>query len=223
MAAPARHRADLTGQHFWGKNGTAHRRVLEREKELQRLRWGSVHTRGHTPAKAEPRVRASQGSSALTHTRVHGDTPLPAHTRARTPAHTHAPADVHGHTDTSPVTSRHTLAHVCTHTHATCAVPGPTQGLWGAAPASWGAENTNWGGWGGRREPLGLGASARSCCGGLFYNHSKNIIQDEGESRLLRASAGPSRGIYHPELGAPPSLPPPPPRSPQRRGDEVLH
>lgn len=63
-------------------------------------------------------------------------------------------------------------------------------------------------GWRGWREPQGLGVSTCSCCGGLFYNHSKNIIQDEGESRLLRASAVPSRGIYHSELGAPPPATP---------------
>lgn len=65
-----------------------------------------------------------------------------------------------------------------------------------------GSWEDEWGGWG-WRELLGFGVSACSCCGGLFYNRSKNIIQDEGESRLLRASAGLARGIYHAELGAP--------------------
>ena len=206
---PCPRRADLLGQRFGGRTRRAHEYLLER-KEIQQLASGRTHTRGHASVSAELQVCEHPSNSVLTPPPAQLHTPRCTDTCTYVYTHT---CIVHGQMDIyMGYISSHMLAHIHTHTrvwvgaHARVgAVPGPIQGLWEAAPAAWGSEKTNGeGGWG---ELLGLGVSTHSCCGGLFYNHSKNIIQDEGESRLLQASAGPSQGIYHSELGAPPATP----------------
>lgn len=126
-----------------------------------------------------------------------------------TPLHLHTctATDLHTHTCTATATpARHPYGHTReTHTAVT----------------SHQRQCRGWGGRGDRGGPergagvvrFGARGSAGSCCVGLFYNRSKNIIQDEGESRLLRASEGRRREFitwnWVPPLA--------------RRCDEVLH
>lgn len=96
------------------------------------------------------------------------------------------------------------------------AVPGPIQGLWGAAPAGWGAEKTNGGGgWGGAGESRWALVSPLAAAVAGYFTTTPKILFKMKENHGCCERAQGRRG----EFIIPNWVPPPP----QRRGDEVLH
>lgn len=117
--SPRWHCAHLMGQRFWGARDTP--RMFPREA---RMRVGDSCK--HTCARTHTRQRGAT-SARVQRLRAHADAALPA--QLLLPAHTHTHTHVRGHlraptrvpTDghTHAFASRHTLAHVHTHTKMT--------------------------------------------------------------------------------------------------------